>query len=66
MTDESRNRDETDDNGSAFERFERLAKHLVSVPKAEVDERRKQLKRRRFRKPAEELPHPRSGHNGGE
>jgi hypothetical protein len=29
-----------------FERFERLAKEIITVPKTELDERRKRVKRR--------------------
>ncbi len=50
MPDESSNGDnEPADNLSPFERFERLTKRLVRVPKDEVDARRKkeQAERRR-------------------
>ena len=46
MTDEPSNRSNDGDNLTPFERFERLAKHVVNVPKAELDEKRKQVKRR--------------------
>jgi len=62
VTDESRNGDEPADNGSPFERFERLTKRLVSVPKSDVDGLEKRRKRRRTRSPAQELP-PRRDQN---
>lgn len=52
------------ENGSPFYRFERLTKRLVAVPKSDVDDLEKRRKRRRSRKPARELPHPRSNQNG--
>jgi hypothetical protein len=35
-----------DQTPSAFERFEKLTKQLVSVPKAELDKQRKKAKKR--------------------
>jgi hypothetical protein len=52
-------------NGSEHDRFERLLKHIVSVPKTAVDELDKKRKRRASRIPAKELPHRREDHNGG-
>gem|GEM_PF-2616362 len=34
-----------DDTGTAFERFERLTRNLVRVPKAEIDMQRKKAER---------------------
>lgn len=39
------------DNLTPFERFERLTRHVLSVPKAEIDKRRDQSKRSRTRTP---------------
>ncbi|MHB8651342.1 MAG: hypothetical protein ACYDBR_14395 [Gaiellaceae bacterium] len=47
MTDESSNGTEPADNLSPFEKFERLAKQIVSVPKADVDALRKKRQSRR-------------------
>lgn len=46
------------DQNLEFERFEALARRVVSIPKKEVDKKPKQSDGG--------LPHPRSGHNGGE
>jgi hypothetical protein len=48
MADESSNgTGRTDaDPLTPFERFERLTKEIINVPKTELDERRKQVKRR--------------------
>ena len=52
MADESSNWANPDeaDNLTPFERFERLTKHLVGIPKTELDARRKQVKRRAKRR----------------
>lgn len=49
MVDPSTNGVDPGDGLSPFERFERLTKRLVQVPKSEVDERRKKLKAERKR-----------------
>lgn len=49
VTNESTNGDDPGGGLSPFERFERLTQHVVSVPKSEVDERRKKLKAERKR-----------------
>lgn len=49
VSDESTNGGHPGDGLTPFEKFERLTKHLVSVPKSEVDERRKKLKAERKR-----------------
>jgi len=46
---ESDNGAAPDGNLSPFERFERLTKNLIAVPKAEIDERRKKDKAERKR-----------------
>jgi hypothetical protein len=50
MADEPSNGSAPDGHLTPFERFERLTKHLVSVPKAEVDAARKRAKRAAARK----------------
>ena len=49
MSDEPSNGGDPSNDLTPFERFERLTKHLVSVPKAEVDARREKLKSGRKR-----------------
>lgn len=49
MAEEASNGSDPGDGVSPFERFERLTKHVVSVPKSEIDERRKKLKAERKR-----------------
>jgi hypothetical protein len=45
MADEPSNGGAPDDNLTPFERFERLTKDLVTVPKTEIDAARKKAKR---------------------
>ena len=47
MSDEPSNGGDPSNDLTPFERFERLTKHLVSVPKSEVDARRKKAKAKR-------------------
>lgn len=51
MADEPANGSDPDENLTPFEKFERLTKQLVSVPKSEIDKRREQAKppRRKLR-----------------
>lgn len=51
MTDEPRNGNEPPNAKEQFDRFERLTKQLVSLPKAEIDALDKKRKRRRSPKP---------------
>ena len=39
-----------EDDGAAFERFERLTRKLVNTPKSEVDEQLEREKRRKLQK----------------
>jgi hypothetical protein len=43
---------EPGDNATPFERFEQLARRIVNVPKAEIDKKREQEKRRKAKKRA--------------
>jgi hypothetical protein len=53
---ESPNGNEPGDGLTPFERFERLTKRLVSVPKAEVDELRKKQQAERRRATSRKRP----------
>jgi len=50
-------RDEKPPEPSEFERFEALAKRVISVPKAEMERREKKYQRRRARKRARARVH---------
>jgi hypothetical protein len=56
VADESSNGSDPDGTQSAFERFERLARRLVSVPKAEVDAERKKRQAERRRAASRKRP----------